>query len=63
MYHLKDGPERVLIKEELMFIPEDIELLLDYVKNGENVPASKMSFSTPEHFEENMVQHGSILKW
>ena len=32
-------------------------------KNGENVPASKMSFSTPEHFEQNMVRHRSILKW
>ena len=32
MYHLKDGPERVFIKEELMLICEDTELLLDYVQ-------------------------------
>ena len=32
MYHLKDGPERVFVKEELMLIPEDTELLPDYVQ-------------------------------
>ena len=46
MYHLKDGLERVFVKEELMFIPKDTELLPDFVKkNGET---SKMSFPTPE---------------
>ena len=31
MYHLKDGLKRVLMKEELMLIPKDTELLPDYV--------------------------------
>ena len=31
-YYLKDGPERVFMKEELMLIPEDTELPLDYVQ-------------------------------
>ena len=30
MYYLKDGPERTLVSEELMLIPEDTELLPDY---------------------------------
>ena len=32
MYHLKDVPQRVFVKEELMLIPEDTELPLDYVQ-------------------------------
>ena len=32
MYHLKDGLERVFMKEELMPIPEDMELPLDYIQ-------------------------------
>ena len=32
MYFLKDGPERVFVKEELMQIPEDTELPPDYVQ-------------------------------
>ena len=32
MYFLKDGPERALVSEELMLIPEDTELPPDYVQ-------------------------------
>ena len=32
MYYLKDGPEKAFVKEELMLIPEDTELPLDYVQ-------------------------------
>ena len=32
MYYLKDGPERAFISKELMLIPEDTELPLDYVR-------------------------------
>ena len=32
MYHLKDGLKKVFIKVELMLIPKDTELQLDYVK-------------------------------
>ena len=32
MYYLKDGPERSFVSEELMLIPEDIELPPDYVQ-------------------------------
>ena len=32
MYYLKDGPERASVSEELMLIPEDIELPPDYVQ-------------------------------
>ena len=32
MYFLKDGPERVFVKEELMQIPEDTKLPPDYVQ-------------------------------
>ena len=32
MYYLKDGPERALVSEELMLIPEDTELPPDYVQ-------------------------------
>ena len=32
MYHLKDGPERVFMKEELMLIPRDTELPPDYIQ-------------------------------
>ena len=32
MYYLKDGSERVFVKEELMLIPEDTELPPDYVQ-------------------------------
>ena len=32
MYFLKDGPDRVFVKEELMQIPEDTELPPDYVQ-------------------------------
>ena len=39
MYHLKDGLERVFIKEELMLIPEDKQLLPDYVQNGNAYPS------------------------
>ena len=31
MYYLSDGPERVFVSEELMLIPKDTELPLDYV--------------------------------
>ena len=31
IYHLNDGPERAIVKEELMFISKDMELLPDYV--------------------------------
>ena len=31
MCYLKDGPERAFVKEELILIPEDTELPLDYV--------------------------------
>ena len=33
MYYLKDGPERAFVCEELMLIPEDTELPLEYVKD------------------------------
>ena len=33
MYYLADGPERALVSEELMLIPEDTELPPDYVQN------------------------------
>ena len=33
-----------MVKEELMLIPNDTELPPDFVKYGENVSASKMSF-------------------
>ena len=32
MYYLLDGPERAFLSEELMLIPEDTELPLDYVQ-------------------------------
>ena len=32
MYYLKDGPDRVFVKEELMLIPEDTEVPPDYVQ-------------------------------
>ena len=32
MYYLSDGPERAFVSEELMLIPEDIELPPDYVQ-------------------------------
>ena len=32
MYYLLDGPERAFVSEELMLIPEDTELPLDYIK-------------------------------
>ena len=32
MYYLRDGPERAFVLEELMLIPEDTELPLDYVQ-------------------------------
>ena len=48
IYRLKDGIETVFIKEELMLIPEATELPLIMSKNGEEVPASKMNFSTAE---------------
>ena len=65
MYNLKDGPERVFVKEELMLIPEDTDraatgLCLKMVKT---FPSVKMSFPTPEHVEQNKAQCGSILKW
>ena len=31
-YYLSDGPERAFVSEELMLIPEDTELPLDYVQ-------------------------------
>ena len=34
MYYLADGPERTFASEELMLIPEDTELPLDYVKKS-----------------------------
>ena len=33
MYYLSEGPERSFVSEELMLIPEDTELLPDYVQN------------------------------
>ena len=32
MYYLLDGPERAFVSEELMLIPEDTELLPDYIQ-------------------------------
>ena len=32
IYYLKDEPERSLVKEELMLVPEDTELPPDYVQ-------------------------------
>ena len=32
MYHMKDGLERVFVKEELMLTLKDTELPLDYVQ-------------------------------
>ena len=32
MYYLADGPERAFVSEELMLIPEDTEVPLDYVQ-------------------------------
>ena len=32
MYYLKDGPEKAFVSEELILIPEDTELPLDYVQ-------------------------------
>ena len=63
MYHLKDGLERVFIKEELMLILKTQSCHWIISKTRENVPVRKMSFPTPEQFEESKVQHGSILKW
>ena len=57
MYHLKDGLEKVFVKEELMLIPEDTELLLDYVQNCENVPASKNEFPNTRTLR---AEHGSV---
>ena len=34
-----------------------------YQKMVKTFPPVKVSISTPEHFEQNMVQHGPILKW
>ena len=34
MYYLADGPERTFASEELMLIPEDTELPLDYVQKS-----------------------------
>ena len=31
MYYISDGPERAFVSEELMIIPEDTELPLNYV--------------------------------
>ena len=33
MYYLSDGPDRAFVSEELMLIPEDTELLPNYVQN------------------------------
>ena len=42
MYHLKDGLDRVFMKEELILIPEDTELPPDFVQTyGENIPFPK----------------------
>ena len=38
MYYLKDGPERAFVKEELMLIPEDTELLPIRFKYGNIYP-------------------------
>ena len=35
IYHLKDGLERVFMKEELMLIPEDTDLPPDNVQKWE----------------------------
>ena len=32
MYYLKEAPERVFVREELILIPEDAELRPEYVK-------------------------------
>ena len=32
MYYMSDGPERAIVSEELMLIPEDTELPPDYVQ-------------------------------
>ena len=32
IYYLLDGPERAFVSEELMLIPEDTELRLDYIQ-------------------------------
>ena len=32
MYYLADRPERVFVSEELMLIPEDIQLPPDYIQ-------------------------------
>ena len=32
MYYLSDGPERTLLSEGLMFIPEDTDLPSDYIQ-------------------------------
>ena len=45
-----DGMERTFMEEELVLIPEDTELPVDLVKNGD---ASNMSFPTAEQFEQN----------
>ena len=37
MYYFSDGPERAFVSEELMLIPEDTELPLDYIQIGRNV--------------------------
>ena len=39
MYYLKDGPERAFVKEELMLIPEDTELLPITFKSGNIYPS------------------------
>ena len=39
MYYLADGLKRVLVNQELMLIPEDTELPLDYVQNGITYPS------------------------
>ena len=33
IYYLSDEPKRAFVSEELMLIPEDTELLPDYVQN------------------------------
>ena len=32
MYYLKDNPEQAFVCEELMLVPEDIELPPEYIK-------------------------------
>ena len=42
MYYLADGPVRAFVSEELMLIPEDTELPLDYIQEWLGLPLNNI---------------------